>query len=97
MTNYVGAGKRAVYLNTPPAGGAPLSATFLLDGAAGASFTIVNGTSAAAAQLFCWVRDWLGPQQPCLLYVDDHPEAMAELAHGTAPAELARRLAAAVS
>jgi hypothetical protein len=96
VVEHTGTGKSAVYLNTPPENGAALSATFLVDSAAGASFSIRNGTSPAAAQLFTWVRDWLGPQQPCVVYVDDHPESLRDLPYGAEPAELARELAATV-
>jgi hypothetical protein len=47
--------------------------------------------------MFTWVRDWLGPQQRCALYVDDHPESLRDLAYGADPVELARELAATVS
>jgi len=85
--------KQSVQITTsPPEGGDALSATFLADSGAAATFSIRNGTSPAAAEMFAWVRDWLGPQRRCLLYIDDYPEAMTEVANGTPPADLLRIL-----
>jgi hypothetical protein len=86
-----GGGEIMVMLSTEPGvGSRPLSATLSVDPDKDGYFSIQSGTSPEAAEMFAWVRDWLGPQQPSSILTTAGDGSLAEVPSGTTGPDVLR-------
>jgi hypothetical protein len=60
-------GYRKVWIQIMPAGEPTLDCTLAVDATGDGSFTIRSGESPLAIEMFTWVREWLGPDNVCVI------------------------------
>ena len=75
-----------VWIQTNEPAGPGLDCTFAPDAVGDGSFSIRSGESVDAADMFAWVREWLGPDNRCVVLETGTADRGAEVPFGLSSA-----------